>query len=229
MGNPEEEKQPDINLPAQPVNSTRAKYIEAVKAAREKRNRRRNLFAKTPMGKWWNLKKVELQKTPEGRRTLFAVKLLKSGFYLVLGIAILFGSTIVMDTVFYPADYNLTAQQEQEGYGRTWAKGYRSGHGEDVYVRFYNDSEYGSDHDCSADWDWCVYAIARNKGCHEIYMEFSTREDAAESSPIIEILTASKFAPNGDEFQLGERVTLGVKRKEPKSEYGRVEHIYCRG
>jgi hypothetical protein len=229
MENSGDQNQPEGDWREQAAARRRERYIDAAKKQKEKGRRRSEFFAKTPLGKWWIPKKEELRKTPQGKAVLLVVLLLQIGGYILVGALLLFASTTAIDTYLFPADYNLTKAQQDEGYTRTWSDGYKSSSPESVYFRYYNETDYSTDQTCKADQDWCIYAIARNKGCYEIYMEFTTRATDGDSSPILENLTASKIAPNGEEYLMGERVTLGVVSIDPKAEYGQVEHIYCRG
>jgi hypothetical protein len=228
MGNPEEsENQPEQNLSRADKRRARIELAKAKAAA--KSQRRSAWFAETPLGKWWNPKKEELKQTRAGRVILVFLTLGEIGGMLGAGILLMVGATLVIDTYLFPADYNLTPAQEEEGYGRTVSSGYKSSHPEDVYYRFYTKQDYAVDPDCKKEDAWCVYAISRNKDCHEIFMEFTTRESDSDFSPVLETLESAKTATDGNSFLLGERITLGVVSKDPKANYGSVEHIYCRG
>lgn len=227
MGNPEEQKQPEGNRREQVAARRRAKYIESAKAQGEKSSRRSKLLANTPLGKWWAQKSIELKKTRGGKIVLIGVGIAQVVLLFAAGIAVLIGVRFGLDEYVFPADYNLTDAQKDEGYSRTTSSG-RNATLDDVYYRFYNDDEYG-DQNCGLDSSWCIYALARNKGCPSIYMEFATREEDNVGSAVLEVIEVTKIAPNGEEYQMGERVTLGVVSKNPKAEYGSVERIYCRG
>ena len=228
MGNPEDsENQPEQNLSR--TDKRRARIEKAKAKAANKSQRRSAWFAKTPLGKWWNPKKEELKQTKGGRIILIFLTLGQIGATLGAGVLVMLGVTLFMDTYLFPADYNLTPAQQEEGYGRTVSSGYKSAHPEDVYYRYYTEQEYAVDSDCKKEEAWCVYAISRNKDCHEIFMEFTTKESDSDFSPVLETLESVKTAPDGGSFLLGERVTLGVVSKDPKANYGTVEHIYCRG
>ena len=58
-------------------------------------------------------------------------------------------------------------------------------------------------------------------------MEFKTNP-SEESSDVIEEFDIAVQSKNGLPFVLGQRVTLNVESKDERSQYGLVDHIYCR-
>lgn len=174
------------------------------------------------LGKKWQAYKAELQTTKSGKRKLQALNLVQG-----LGwIALLIWFKIFGYDFLFPADYNLTEKQQGEGYSRTLTSSYRNSHPEDVYYRFYKDNEMDLP-DCNSTSSWCVFAIPLSKSCTEIAMEFKTNP-SEESSDVIEEFDIAVQSKNGLPFVLGQRVTLNVESKDERSQYGLVDHIYCR-
>lgn len=174
------------------------------------------------LGKKWQTYKLELAKTKQGKRKLVALNILQGLGWLALLIWFkLFGYDFLS-----PADYNLSEQQKNEGYSRTWTKSVRNSHPDDVYFRFYEDDEMDLP-DCKSTSSWCVFAIPLSKNCTEIGMWFKTYP-AEDSSEVIEEFDISVQSKNGLPLVLGQRVTLNVESKIPRSEYGVVDSIFCR-
>ena len=168
---------------------------------------------------------TKLQRTKSGRRKLFALR----AVILVVGLGLCLGAAygaVSLDRWLNPPDYKLTAAQEAEGYDQTCSG--KSCVKDDVYFRFYNDSDYASDADCKESYTWCVYAIPRDNECEQIYMEFSTSEKDGLLASDLENLTAAMNPSSGRWIEPGQRVTLGVVSKNLKSAYGSVDSIYCR-
>ena len=188
---------------------------------------REKLFARTRLGKWWIPIRTELQKTKSGRMKLLAVQIGR----IVLAFALLLGVSPVVNWVFdtwvHPADYKLTASEVQQGYDQTQSSG-RSASNEGVAWRGFTEAEYKSIPGCRQSYNFCVMAIPLYKDCQEIYMEFSTAEKSDAFSATVENLTAVARPRLGTSFNPGEHVVLGVAAKNPKSNYGGADHIYCR-
>lgn len=223
MGIPENEPEAKLSW----TDRRKGRLLRVKEKTAAKREIRAERFANTAMGRWWAPKKEKLEQTEQGKLVLKGLAVLKSLAKFALAIALLVGLRIGFDTFLYPTDYNLTQAQKDEGYSRTSTGGYKSSHPEDVYYRFYTDDEIMNDPDCSPEMSWCVYALSGSKNCPKIVMEFSTSEDDTLFSSSLEYLETSVAAKDPNGFKLGERVTLGVISKDPKANYGQVEHIYC--
>jgi len=198
---------------------------EEAEAKAEAKQARR--FARSRLGKWWLPIRRELKKSKVGRRWLMAINIAQ---LLVLLSALFFvrpALNFVFDTWLFPPDYKLTAAQVQQGYDQTQSSG-RSAHNEGVAWRGMTEAEYRSNPDCKQSYNFCVMAIPLHKDCQEIYMEFSTSATSDSNAATIEHLTASVRPKLGASFKPGERVVLGVHAKNAKSQYGGVDHIYCR-
>jgi hypothetical protein len=186
----------------------------------EKKLERYRFFHNSSLGKKWVAYKEKLGATSQGRRVLKALKVL----LYVGAIGLIFWIRHFSVNFFNPPDYNLTEQQIEEGYSRTWGDG-RNSSEEDIYFRFYKEDEYNLP-SCDTKFDWCIFAIPVYKDCLEITMQFETTK-SENSSEKIEELRVSVQSKNGIPFFIGQRVTLGVESTKPDSNYGAVANIYC--
>ena len=210
---------------------------ETASAAREMRDenmaayevRKAKRFANSRLGRWWIPIRTEMQKTRRGRGWLAALRVISGILLISLSVGARPGINWIFDHVLYPPDYNLTNAQVAEGYQQTWSGNGRYSSQEEVAYRGFKDSEYASQPDCKMSFDYCVFAIPLYKDCPEIYMEFSTSATADSGAPAIEHLTSAVRPKLGGSFKPGEIVVLGVHAKSSKSQYGGVDHIYCRG
>mgnify|MGYP000028109348 CR=1 FL=1 len=198
---------------------------EAAEAENVRGAKRFRWFAKTPLGKWWLPIRSNMKKTKQGRRWLLTFNILQAVFWIGMLFALRPAINWISDGIF-PTDYQLTSAQKAEGYDQTLSSG-RYASDEGVAYRFYNENEY-QNAECLQSYDWCIYALPLWKDCEEVYMEFSTAEKDELFAGTIENKTTTVKPKFGKYFKLGEPVTLGVTVNDPKSQYGSVDHIYCR-
>lgn len=203
-------------------NSQNESGPEATRRERiEKKLERYRFFRKSSLGQKWEAHKEKLRATKQGRLVLKGLgALVPIGGIILIALIRNFGGDFLR-----PADYNLTEEQVQEGYSRTWGESRNSGK-DDIYFRFYEDDEYSLP-SCDTKFDWCVFAIPLHKNCLEIQMDFQTSETDS-GTPTIEAFRTRVSSENGVPFFLGQRVTLGVESQDPDSLYGEVKSIICR-
>ena len=182
-------------------------------------------FAKSRFGKWFNAFTAKLAETKSGRLKL---RIIGIGFVVLMLMSTGLIKPVVhwFDSLLFPPDYTLTAAQQAEGYLQTQSDS-RSGGDEHVAYRFYEDAEYKSSIDCDLKYDFCIYAIPLYLECDQIYMRFSTSDTNDWLAKTIEKQNVYLTPPHGKVFKPGGVVTVGVTLKNPKSEYGSVDHIWC--
>ena len=198
--------------------------LEAEQALRSEKR-----FAKSRLGKWWIPIRERMKETRSGRiklRILAGTQILALLALLFFARPLISGAVQLGGDLISPPAYTLTAAQEAEGYDRTCSG--KNCIEDDVYFRFYSDSDYATDADCKDSYTWCVYAIPRDTECEQIYMQFSTSEKDGLLASTLENLTATKNPASGKWIEPGQRVTLGVVSKNEKSTFGLVDTIYCR-
>ena len=202
-------------------NSSNEQEPEPTRRQRlEKKLEKYRFFHNSSLGKKWAAYKEKLNSTKQGKLVLAGLNVL---FFIGL-LGLMFWLRTAGGDFFRPPDYNLTDQQVDEGYSRTWEDG-RTGGPEDVYYRFYEEDEYSLP-SCDTNYDWCVFAIPLHKDCYEITMQFETSK-TEDSSERVEDFRVSVQSKNGLPFFIGQRVTLGVEATKDDSIYGGVKNIYC--
>ena len=194
----------------------------------EKTKRSEKRFARSRLGKWWIPIREQMMQTRGGRIKLRVITGLQIVALLaVIGLArpLISWTVQSVDDAISPPAYTLTAEEQEEGYGRTCSG--RNCVEDDVYYRFYEENDYMDNTDCRDNYDWCVFAIPRETGCEQIYMIFKTSETDGLLAGDLETLNATAEPERGQWILPGQRVTLGVVSKDLNSEYGQVESIYC--
>lgn len=196
----------------EPENTRRARLAKKLEKYR--------FFHNSSLGRKWTSYKEKLNSTKQGKLVLKGLNvLLTVGALVFISWLRAFGGDF-----FRPADYNLTEQQIEEGYSRTWSDTRNNGQ-DNIYYRFYEDDEYSLP-SCGTEFDWCVFAIPMYKDCSQITMNFETTK-TQESSDLVEEIRVSVESENGVPFFIGQRATLGVKATKSDSMLGAVDSIYC--